>query len=156
MDVLIRQAKESDFNTVQELSAALTVSDSKYDPILVKNWSFTKEGVKYINKRLAANKCICIVAEYDNEVIGYATATVLKNVSWRPMKKRVELENLIIKEEFRGKGVGEKLINAFFEWGRKMKADRAIVHSYFNNKGAVKFYQRNGLVPLTVELERLI
>ena len=156
MDVVIRQAKESDFETLQKFSQDLTIHDSEYDPILVRDWAFTEEGIKYLHERIEGKNCVCLIAEQNGEFVGYATCVVDKKVSWRPMKKRVELENLIVKEGLRGNGIGEKLIQAFFDWGKKIGADRAMVHSYFNNKGAVSFYQRNGLNPLTVELEKIL
>lgn len=155
MNVIIRPAKELDFEAVQNLSRDLTVSDSKYDPILVKTWAFTKDGIKYLKKRIEGKNSICIIAELKGEVVGYATCAVVKRISWR-LIKRVELENLIVKEGFRDTGIGVKLIDEYFNWGRKMKADRAMVHSYFKNEGAITFYTRNGLKPLSLELEMVL
>jgi len=155
VNVAVREAKDSDFEAIQQLSTDLTISDSRYDPILERKWSYSKEGIKYLKKRIEGKKCICIVAEIRGEIVGYATCTVLKIISWRKIK-RIELENLIVKEGFRNRGIGMKLINAFFDWGRKMNADRAMVHSYFRNAGAVSFYKSNGFEPLSLELEKVL
>lgn len=152
MNVVIRPATENDFARVQRLSADLTVSDSIYDPILVKDWSYTKEGVKYLHQRIAGKRCICIVAEVNGKIAGYATATIMKPISWRP-GKHVEMENIIVDTEFRNQGIGAKLIEAFFDWARKVKADFAEVHSYYNNVRAQALYKKSSFIPLTVALE---
>ncbi len=152
MNIVIRAATENDFQSIQHLSQELTISDSIYDPILVKEWAYTKEGITYLHKRISGRRCICIVAEVNGKIVGYTTATIMKPISWRP-GKHVEMENLIVDKAFRNQGIGAKLIEAFFVWARKVKADFAEVHSYYNNERAQALYKRSSFVPLSVSLE---
>lgn len=152
VNISIRPAKREDFPHIQRLSQELTISDSVYDPILVKEWAFTKEGITYLQKRIEAKRCICLVAEVSGVPVGYATGTIMKKISWRP-GKRIELENLIVNEKFRNAGIGSQLLEEFFSWGRKAKAAYAEVHSYYNNQAAIAIYKRHTFTPLTVVLE---
>ncbi len=152
MNIVIRIATKNDFTSIQRLSQELTISDSIYDPILVKDWAYSKHGIKYLNQRITGKRCICIVAEVDGKIAGYTTATIMKPISWRP-GKHVEMENLIVDKEFRNQGIGAKLIEAFFDWAKKVKADFAEVHSYYNNERAQALYKRSSFVPLFVSLE---
>lgn len=153
MNIVIRAANKNDFKSVQRLSQELTISDSIYDHILVKDWAYTKHGIKYLNQRIEGKRCICIVAEVDEKIAGYTTATIMKSISWRP-GRHVAMENLIVNKNYRNQGIGAKLIEAFFAWAKEVKADFAEVHSYYNNERAQSLYKRSSFIPFTLALER--
>lgn len=153
--VIIRKANENELGILQKLSEELTVSDSHYDPLLVKNWSFTKHGEKYLKSRILGKRCTCFVAEIEGKIAGYATGAVLKTLTWRKVK-RVQLENLLISENYRNRGIGTELITAFVIWGKEMNAERILVEAYTHNTGAVNFYKKTGFFEDSIALEKQI
>lgn len=147
----IRPAKISEINTIQDLSHALFESDGPRDKHLNHNWPY-EDGKKYFKKRIIDPEYICVVADINNEVIGYLSGAVLPVDSWRPVK-RTELENMFVAEKFRREGVGKKLIEEFIKWSKGKKADKATVDVYASNKKAIKFYKREGFTPEALNLE---
>ncbi len=150
-NVNIRKAKIEELKTVQDLNRDLFVSDGPRDKYLNHNWPY-EGGKEYFSKRITDGNSICLVAEIDNEIVGYLAGAVMEVESWRPVK-RTELENMFVKEEFRSKGVGAKLVNEFFNWSKTKGVERSLVVAYATNEKAIKFYQKMGFDPESVSLE---
>lgn len=151
MDINIRKAKIEELKTVQDLNRDLFASDGPRDKYLNHNWPY-EDGRSYFSKRITDDNSICLVAEIDNEIVGYFAGAVMEVESWRPVK-RTELENMFVKEEFRSKGVGAKLVNEFFNWSKTKEVQRSLVVAYVTNEKAIKFYQKMGFDPESVSLE---
>ncbi len=155
MNTVIRQAIESDLAAVQKLSKELFESEQHRDPLLNMQWTYQQEGEEHFKKRVSGEEGVCFVAEISGEVVGYTTGSVMRIVSWRPVR-RVEMENLIVSDSYRGQGIGEKLAERLVEWAKEQGVERIMVSAYAANDGAIKFYKRNGFVPDSIELEKEI
>ena len=59
----------------------------------------------------------------------------------------------MVKENYRGRGIGEKLFNEFIKWSREHGAERIKVSASAGNSRAIKFYERVNFVPYATELE---
>lgn len=153
MDTIIRKAKKEELKLIQELNSQLFLHDKKYDPFLDMNWSFGKPGEDYFNDKISGKKGVCFVAEVGGEIVGYLAGGVKKPFKYRTIKKTSELENTLIKDGFRGQGIGEKLFQAFAEWSKSQGAERIKVSASAGNLLAIRFYEKVGFVPYAVELE---
>lgn len=151
--IIIRKAREDELKVVQELNHQLFLHDEKYDPLLDMNWSFGKEGEDYFKKRIAGKNGVCFVAEIDGNIVGYLAGGMIKPYSYRTIKKQSELENTLVKEEFRGRGIGEKLFKEFIKWSQEQGAERIKVSASAENQRAIKFYERAGFTLYATELE---
>jgi ribosomal protein S18 acetylase RimI-like enzyme len=147
----IRKAKASELKTIQNLNYALFQSDKHRDEFLNLNWPY-KEGKKVFEKMIKGGNNLCLVAELKGEVIGYLAGSICKIESWRPIK-RAELENMFVKEKYRSKGVGSKLVKEFFKWSKSKGAKRAMVQAYSTNAKAIKFYKKTGFDPFSLSQE---
>lgn len=152
--IVIRKATLADLSSIQELSQELFHADLPHDPLLNEKWTY-QEGEKYFKDRMSEEKFICFVAESDGKIIGYATGSVLPILAWRPIE-RVELENLIVTEEYRSQGVGKMLIDTFAKWGKEKGAKRILVSAYAINDRGISFYERNGFKKDSLQLEKEI
>lgn len=151
--VIIRKARREELKTIQELNHQLFLHDEKYDSQLDMNWSFEKKGEDYFRKRLKGGDGVCFVAETDGEIVGYLAGGIIEPYNYRTIKKQTELENTLVRENFRGRGIGEKLFNEFLKWSREQGAERIKVSASVDNSGAIKFYERAGFIPYAAELE---
>ncbi|HYK08604.1 MAG TPA: GNAT family N-acetyltransferase [Candidatus Eisenbacteria bacterium] len=155
MDVTIRKATIEDLKRVQELSQELFFSDYSNDPLLNVDWTYSPEGEKSFTTRIMDEDKFCFVAEIDGEIIGYASGSTLPVHAWRPVK-RLEMENLIVTQKYRGQRIGEKLAQAVFDLGKSLGMERVMIAAYATNDGAIKFYQRIGCIPDTLHLEKVL
>jgi GNAT superfamily N-acetyltransferase len=153
--VHIRKAYKEDFKFVQQLCDELIKLSNKFDPNYNINWSFEPAGIKYITSRMRGRKYICLVAILNEEIIGYLTGAVLKMDAWRPIK-RVELENLYIKSNYRKMGIGTNLKQEFIKWAKLKGAKRCTVIALAKDEHAISFYKKNEFSPLHLKLEAII
>jgi len=116
-------------------------------------WPFEKIGKDYFKDKINGKKSICLVAEIDNEVVGYLAGGIIKPYSYRKIKKQSELENTLVKDSFRGQKIGEKLFKEFVKWSKKQGVKKIKVSASANNLRAIKFYERVGFKPYATELE---
>lgn len=147
----IRKAKIEELKIVQDLNSGLFTSDGPRDKFMDHNWPY-EGGKEYFSKKITDDSSICLVAEVDNEIVGYLAGTVMEVESWRPVK-RTELENMFVKEEFRSNGIGAKLVSEFFNWSKTKGVQRSLVVAYATNEKAIKFYKKMGFDPESVSLE---
>lgn len=155
MDVTIRKATIEELPKIQELSQELFFSDYPNDNLLNKEWSYGEDGKKIFTQRITEENRYCLVAQVDGKIVGYASGSVLPLQEWRPVK-RLEMENLIVTEKYRGQGIGEKLAQAVFDLAKSLGLERVMVAAYATNDGAIKFYKRIGCIPDTLHLEKVL
>lgn len=77
----------------------------------------------------------------DNSIIGYATF-FFAYYTW--VGKSLYMDDLYIKEKYRGKGIGSLLINAVIKHAEKEKCDRLRWQVSEWNKPAISFYKNLG------------
>lgn len=91
------------------------------------------------------------VAEEDNQVIGLITASVRPTL-WHAGPVAL-IDELIVDEAARGRGVGKALIDAIVTWARKRGASEIEVSTEKDNVAAQAFYLRHGFEHESVLLE---
>ena len=153
MKIKIKKANLSHFKIFQKLNNELFKYDAQFDPALNLDWPYKKIGIKYYQNILTSKKSICFLAENEKEdVVGYIAGSITKKFSYRK-GMYAELDNIFILANYRGKGIGNKLVNAFLSWAKKKEIKRIYVSGYFKDKKAVNFYKKNGFKPIDLGLE---
>lgn len=106
---------------------------------------------------IIGKKRICLVAEYEGNLVGYLIGYIQKIESIRPVKRGL-LEHIYIKDEFKNKGIGTRLIDSFIQWSKEKREDRILMMTYTQtiiqshvlhtaNTKAIQLYQRLGFKP---------
>lgn len=83
----------------------------------------------------------CFVAEVGNKVVGIALIYPRYSTWSGPV---VHLEDLIVTESMRGKGVGSKLLEEVVKYGDKKGVRRISWEVLDWNEPAIRFYENNG------------
>ena len=141
--IIARKAKEEDLSTIQDLCNTLGEQSYSFDKDLSTTWASHEEGIKYYKERLSGEKGICFVAEKDGEIVGFASCTIHHPDGWR-LVKRIEVDNLFIREHHRGEGIGKLLIDEIKTWGKEIDIQRVFLTAFSQNEKAIKFYKREG------------
>ena len=84
------------------------------------------------------------IAENGNEFIGCIAIAKLKS-------KTAQLRWYIIKDNYRGKGIGRDLINKAIEFAVEMKYSKIILWTVSDQKAAINVYKKNGF---TLKIEK--
>ena len=82
-----------------------------------------------------------IVSEVDDEIVGMALY-YYRYSTWKG--KRLYLEDLIVAETMRGRGLGEKLLNKIIEKARQTACTGLIWQVLDWNEPAINFYKKFG------------
>ena len=82
-----------------------------------------------------------IVSEVDDEIVGMALY-YHRYSTWKG--KRLYLEDLIVSETMRGRGLGEKLLNAIIEKARQTACTGLMWQVLDWNEPAINFYKKFG------------
>ena len=128
--VRIRKARQADAPRVAVLSGQLGYPAT------------TKEMAVRLRQALRARHGVCFVAETKEEgVIGWVHASVTPLLE---VKRRAEVNGLVVEEKVRSRGAGWLLLEAAENWARKKGCKGMSVRSNVIRERAHAFYLRNG------------
>jgi GNAT superfamily N-acetyltransferase len=88
----------------------------------------------------------CLIAEYDNEPVGFAV--FFHNFSTFKGKPGIYLEDLFVKPESRGKGIGKTLLLELVKIAKERDCARLEWSVLDWNKSAIDFYMSLGAIPM--------
>lgn len=145
----ITVATLADLKTVQDLNYTLFVHDSFYDADLEIDWPYSQNGTSYFTKRIQESSVFLAVS--DREVVGYIAIAAKQNAYSKA--RTGELENMFVKEKFRGQGIGSLLITRAKEWWSKNKVEKVTVSAYHPNSRAINFYKKHGFEAFSETLQ---
>jgi GNAT superfamily N-acetyltransferase len=92
------------------------------------------------------------VARHSGRVVAMANA--LFTISTAEGGPVVLLEDVIVSSQYRGTGIGSRLINHILQWAEEEGFLRVSLVTDADNHGAQRFYQRLGFTPSEMKLLR--
>lgn len=131
----IRFAQQSDMTKVLELIKELAVFEKEPDAVIVTEADLLEYG---FGKHPLFT---CFVAEKEEEIIGIALI-YFRFSTWKG--KTVHLEDLIVKQAFRGQGLGTLLLDEVIKYGYSQGVQRVCWEVLDWNTNAIKFYEKKG------------
>ena len=100
--------------------------------------SFSNNYDKEINESIfSSDEVDGIVAMEEGNVLGYASIHYIKKIT----RKTGIIEDVVVKENQRGKGIGKLLVKNLIEKAKKNNCDKIILSSSEKN---LKFYEKLG------------
>ena len=100
--------------------------------------SFSNNYDKEINESIfCSDEVDGIVAMEEGNVLGYASIHYIKKIT----RKSGIIEDVVVKENQRGKGIGKLLVKNLIEKAKKNNCDKIILSSSEKN---LKFYEKLG------------
>lgn len=154
-NAIIRKATLNDLFEIQNLNNLLfKLEKENFDPTLVENWPLSDEGKEYFKNLI--EEAHVIVAVLNNQIVGYLAGSINEKGSYEEIQYG-EVNNMFIKSECRGYGVGKLLINDFKKYCISNGIKNLIVNASAKNISAIEFYRRNGFndfnITLTMNIE---
>ena len=153
MEIKIRKAKIEDFKEIQRLNYLLFKKEfDEYEHTLNIKWPYTKKAKEYFRDSIK-NSCT-LVYEEDNKIVGYMIGRLRKKPAHRNNIVFVELDNMYIEKEYRGRGVGKKMVKMLEKWAEKKGANKLKVGAFVGNDGGMKFYKKLGFKEYEIFFEK--
>lgn len=142
MAMKIRKADLGDFNQIDSLCEELLGSS-------------VGEREEMFRKALENKDYLCLVAEINEKVVGFIDMWAFPDVSHGAYL--AQIQNFVVTEKMRGKGIGTKLVEEVILFFRNKKYHELHVWTEKKNRGAIQLYKRLGFgkEQLLLEMEFL-
>tara|TARA_B100000989_G_scaffold255939_1_gene204938 strand:+ start:646 stop:1131 length:486 start_codon:yes stop_codon:yes gene_type:complete len=133
----IRKAKSSDVKDIIRLLVELAVYEKEPDAVKLTEEELIRDGFGS-NPRYE-----CLLAEFNSKIVGLAFFTP-RYSTW--VGDTLHLEDLIVTEKMRGKGIGTLLYKEFLEEAKQKGVNRVEWSVLDWNKTAIDFYKKSGAI----------
>jgi GNAT superfamily N-acetyltransferase len=132
-EAVIRRAVKEDCKAMMELIRELAVYEKAPEEVTVDFDHLVESGF--------GEKPVwwAFVAEEQNKVIGFALYYI-RYSTWKG--QRLYLEDILVNEPWRGKGIGKLLFNQLIEEAKEKKLDGMIWQVLEWNEPAINFYKK--------------
>jgi GNAT superfamily N-acetyltransferase len=132
MSLRIRQAKQDDIPAIHDLVRELAIYEKAEQEFIASQEEYRRDFADGVFQ--------CQVAESDGQVVGM----VLYYMTYSTWKgKMMYLEDFVVREAFRQKGIGQMLFDAFLAAAKK-EGCRLVKWQVLDwNTPAVAFYEKN-------------
>ncbi|MBT3301477.1 MAG: GNAT family N-acetyltransferase [Bacteroidetes bacterium] len=134
MKIIIRKANKADLPEVLNLIKELALYEKAPDEVTITIEELEKDG--FGDQPMYE----VILAESDEEEIIGMSFYYYTYSTWKG--KCLYLEDIIVKEEFRGKGIGKQLFDATVLKAKEVKAKRMMWQVLDWNTPAIEFYKQ--------------
>ncbi|PIQ18356.1 MAG: GNAT family N-acetyltransferase [Flavobacteriaceae bacterium CG18_big_fil_WC_8_21_14_2_50_34_36] len=135
MSFSIREAKKEDMPEVLALIKELATFEREPEAVVTTVKDLENEG---FGEHPLFH---CFVAVKENEIVGMALV-YFRFSTWKG--RTIHLEDLIVKETMRSKGLGSALYEEVIKYAKKQGVRRVEWVVLDWNEGAIKFYERSG------------
>lgn len=131
-DLVIRPAKFEDIDAMIDLISIIFSIEKDFSVDVAKQRRGLEMFLEYPNGRYL------IVAEQQQKVIGMCSAQMLVSTAeggWKAV-----IEDVVVAESFRGKGIGKGMLDVLAEWAMRHGARRMDLLADSNNANGLNFY----------------
>jgi len=140
MEFKIRKAQPEDMPAVLELIQELAEFEKEPDAVIISAEDLKKDGFGH-NPAFT-----CFVAETEQKIEGMALC-YFRYSTWKG--KTIHLEDLVVREKMRGKGLGNALYKKVIEFAKEQGVKRTEWVVLDWNTHARDFYSRSGATVFT-------
>jgi GNAT superfamily N-acetyltransferase len=137
--ITIAPASEADIPELIDLLAVLFAIEQDFSPDPDKQ----RRGLATLLASPTGH--IAIARDTTSRAVGMATAQLV--ISTAEGAPSAWVEDVVVREDFRGKGLGRALLDAVLAWARSQGALRAQLLADLDNAPALAFYDRVGWQP---------
>ncbi|MBS3679815.1 GNAT family N-acetyltransferase [Ornithinibacillus massiliensis] len=157
MDILIRKAKQSDYEALLPLFRQVHEFHVSVRPDLYKENS-TPVKQAFFDGQLVDGKHHIFVATISNDIVGVVVTKEeeVDENTFVKARKILFIKSLCVGEIHRKKGIGKKLIQYVFDFGRSLKLDGIELGVSEENTSAIEFYRSIGMATKSRKMEIIL
>lgn len=154
----IRRAKKEDMEGINKLLYEVLMIHHNGRPDL-----FKANAKKYTDEELAAIiaddiKPIFVAADENEEVLGYAFCIFQQHIGNNILTdvKTLYIDDLCVDETRRGMHIGKQLYEYVLAFAKEQGCYNVTLNVWACNESAMRFYEKCGLVPQKVGMEKIL
>ncbi|MGR5193173.1 N-acetyltransferase family protein [Vibrio rotiferianus] len=143
----IRSATPDDLNALFILNTQISELHFRHAPQTFVPPS--AEDKTFLANALADDDRLVLIAEEDQQALGFITATITQNetISFLIKDPTCRIGTIVVDENQKSKGVGRALMTAVEQWARESGATQVRLEVMEFNHNAQQFYDKLGFVP---------
>jgi ribosomal protein S18 acetylase RimI-like enzyme len=151
-DITTRSATPDDFADIRRLFYALDTGAIESQP---EHFQRGERGDEYLCEITRSGKSDFILAIYHGEVVGFSLIYIkeVKGLSLLVPCAYAYIQDFVVAENHRNKGVGAKLLEESKRWGKARGAQYLRLSVLPDNEAGRRFYLRNGLDQQMITME---
>ncbi len=154
---MIRFAKEKDINKIEDLLSQVCMVHHKGRPDIFnigRKYSSNELKEMLIDKK----RPILVCVDEEDKVMGYCFCIFQKHINNSVLTdiKTLYIDDLCVDEKLRGKHIGKELYDAAVNLARESDCYNLTLNVWSCNPSAMRFYEKQGLVPQKVCMELIL
>ena len=154
----IRRAQDKDLEGIKSLLLQVLTVHYKGRPDI-----FKPDSRKYTDSEILAiihdeKTPVLIAADSEDRVMGYAFCIFQQHLNNNILTniRTLYIDDLCVDENCRGKHIGQELYNAVLDFARDSGCYNVTLNVWSCNESAMRFYEKMGLVPQKVGMEKIL
>jgi ribosomal protein S18 acetylase RimI-like enzyme len=146
MDLSIRPARSEDYETLCQLLEQGDTLHREHHPEIFQKPPGPVRDPFYIESVLSDTHHLILLAEYGERLVGSIHVSLRESSPVPILTPRVYavIENVIVDEVFRQKGIGQMLMREAEAWAQENGASMVELNVYDFNQAAIALYERLG------------
>ncbi len=153
----VRFAEEKDIPAIMDLLVQVNMVHHNGRPDLFKGptTKYTADELREILKRTETPVFVCV--DDLDRVLGHGFC-ILQHSGGQLMEEldTLYIDDICVSEDARGQGVGRALYEHILDYARGLGCYNVTLNVWSCNPGAMKFYEKLGLVPYKVGMEKIL
>jgi len=145
----IRKAKLKDVSQIVDFAVDLLNHHEKFDPNYAPAKNVKKVYKKWITRCIHSNNRHLIVAEDNDNIIGYALAETSTKPPVFKLRKYGYISDMYVTNKYRGKGVAKALLKDLAYWFRNKRLDHIELTVHAKNELALNAWKKYGFEEYT-------
>jgi ribosomal protein S18 acetylase RimI-like enzyme len=152
--IKVRDAAEDDLDEVANLWENLARHHAGLSDDFALAWDSRRRWSKYLRGKFAEISTKLIVAEEEDEIVGFMLCMLSPNIPIYKERKLGIISDAYVQEERRKKGVTNKMFDVALKWFKKNKVKTVELHVAMINPEAQAVWKSLGFAPFMI-YERL-
>ena len=152
--IKVRDAAEDDLDGVANLWENLARHHADLSDDFALAWDSKRRWSKYLREKFAEISTKLIVAEEEDEIVGFMLCMLSPNIPIYKERKLGIISDAYVQEERRKKGVTNKMFDVALKWFKKNKVKTVELHVAMINPEAQAVWKSLGFAPFII-YERL-
>ena len=155
---MIREATMDDLKPLAELYKEFRIYLNRLDPqdFDVPDDSSCENIVKYLLEKSPYNFERVLCHETNNVIDGFVSYSMHSHGPAEGPDGRVSIYDIFVVENARRKGIGTELFNELYRLAKEKSCKFVWLDVHFENIAAQKFYEKMGLKPKSINMEKRI
>ena len=145
--IKIREAVKNDVTALVELWKEMMDFHKERDKIFTRTATGHERWIEFITGYIASENSCVLVAECDGRIVGHSLALIEEYPPVLTTKRYGLFKETVVAADYRGCGVGERLVKEMLKWFYEQEMKRIEVKVSVHNELSTVFWRKMGFRP---------